>query len=75
MDNEQAIIPIDPESPKKNLKIVQSKKVLLPALSESTQTSLSPVKINKVPIIKQNSFRKTESSFFLGLNRINNDSV
>ncbi|CAD8154031.1 unnamed protein product [Paramecium octaurelia] len=75
IDNEQIIIPIDPESPKKNLKVVQPNKVLLPALSESTQTSLSPVKINKVPIVKQNSFRKTESSFFLGLNRINNDSA
>ncbi|CAD8055786.1 unnamed protein product [Paramecium primaurelia] len=75
IDNEKIIIPIDPESPKKNLKHNQPNKVLLPALSELTQTSLSPIKQTKVPIVKQNSFRKTDSSFFLGLNRINNNSV
>ncbi|CAD8071367.1 unnamed protein product [Paramecium sonneborni] len=73
IDNEQIIIPYDTESPKKNLKIIQPNKVFLPTLTESTQTSLSPVKLNKFPIVKQNSFRKTESSFFLGINMVNND--
>ncbi|CAD8065716.1 unnamed protein product [Paramecium sonneborni] len=73
IDNEQIIIQFDPDSSKKNQKIIQSNKAILPTLTELTQPSLSPVKLNKIPIIKQKSFRKTESSFFLGLNIINND--
>ncbi|CAD8054980.1 unnamed protein product [Paramecium primaurelia] len=75
IDNEQFIIPIDPESPKKNLRGSQSNKLLLPALTESTQISLSPIKQKQKPLIKQNSFRKSDTSFFMGLNRMNNDSA
>ncbi|CAK71403.1 unnamed protein product (macronuclear) [Paramecium tetraurelia] len=75
IDNDKRIVPFDPDSPMKNSKSVQPSKVLLPALSESTQTSLSPSKLTKVPIVKHTSFRKTGCSFFLGLNRINNNSV
>ncbi|CAD8051867.1 unnamed protein product [Paramecium primaurelia] len=75
IDNEQMIIPIDPESPKKYLRGTQSNKFLLPALTESTQVSLSPIKLKQKPHIKQNSFRKSETSFFMGQNRLNNDSA
>ncbi|CAD8069597.1 unnamed protein product [Paramecium sonneborni] len=75
VDNEQINIPIDPESPKKHLKAPSSNKLLLPTLTESTQISLSPIKQKQKHLIKQNSFRKSETSFFMGLNRINNDSA
>ncbi|CAD8148143.1 unnamed protein product [Paramecium octaurelia] len=75
IDNDQMVIPKDPESPKKQLRGTQSNKLLLPALTESTQVSLSPIKQKQKPHLKQNSFRKSETSFFMGLNRLNNDSA